>query len=269
MVPGSFPSTPSERRARRWGGERIRRRELVLTIVVTAAIWIIGSHLVPLRPLVWLETFVHESAHAAVATVLGLHVSSVTINPHGGGLTTWSGQPSTFKIVAVGSAGYLGAAVVGGALIELCRRLRGARVATGGLAAVITLIGIAWVPWSTHPAGPVAEVTRSSSGDGRFTIAFCIITVIGLIALTVQRAARPRRMVVLVIATTLCLASIESLKVVSNISSHGGDSDASIVAAVTPLSSWMWSTLWLLVGGAVCAASAWSVVARGHPVDEQ
>ena len=45
-------------------------------------------------------------------------------------------------------------------------------------------------------------------------------------------------------------------------SSHGGDSDASIVAAVTPLSSWMWSVIWFLIGTAACLVSAWSAIGR-------
>jgi hypothetical protein len=242
--------------------DRIRRREIITTVGGTAAIWVLGSHLVVLRPFVWLATLVHEASHAFVATLLGLHVSTVTINSLGGGLTNYTGHPSTAKIVAIGSAGYVGAALVGGLMIELCRRLQGARVGTAFLALLVALVGIAWVPWSFRPNGAMAAVTGSSSADGHFTTLFCVITVVVLAAMAIQPFGRPRRVLLLMIATTLCLASIDSLKLVTNISSHGGDSDASIVAAVTPLSSWMWSVTWFLIGTAACILCAWSAVGR-------
>jgi hypothetical protein len=64
------------------------------------------------------------------------------------------------------------------------------------------------------------------------------------------------------LATCLCLGAVEDLKLVLDISSRGGHSDAAAAAAVTPLSSWVWAALWLLFGIAVCALAVWSLVGR-------
>jgi hypothetical protein len=108
----------------------------------------------------------------------------------------------------------------------------------------------------------MGQVSGSSSGDGRFSTVFWIATALVLGALAVQPSERLRRTTVVALATSLCLASIDDLRQVLDISSRGGHSDAAAAAAVTPLSSWMWSALWLLGGLAACAAGLWSALGR-------
>ncbi|HMG42247.1 MAG TPA: M50 family metallopeptidase [Acidimicrobiales bacterium] len=238
------------------------RRELTTTVGVTAALWLLFSAAWPLLPVRWFVTLVHEAGHAAAATVLGGDVSSVTVNRHGGGLTQWSypGEIPTLQRVLVASAGYVGAAVVGGVMIELAARLRRGRAALLALAALVALIGVAWVPWRFDAEGSVAQATGSSSGDGRFSTVFWLVAAAALVGLAVQPSERLRRVTVLALATSLCLASIDDLRRVLEVSSRGGHSDAAAAAAVTPLSSWMWSAVWLLIGVGACAAGLWSAL---------
>jgi hypothetical protein len=240
------------------------RRELTTTVGATALVWLLFSSAWPLLPVRWFVTLVHEAGHAAAATVLGGEVTSVTVNRHGGGLTTWAyrGEVPTTTTVLVASAGYLGAAVVGGLMIELASRLRRGRAAALVLALLVAAIGIAWVPWRFSVDGSMAQVSGSSSGDGRFSTLFWIVAALALVALAVQPSERLRRVTVLALATSLCLASVDDLRQVLDISSRGGHSDAASAAAVTPLSSWMWSALWLLGGLAACGAGLWSALAR-------
>ena len=240
----------------------VERRELTTTVGVTAVVWLLFSSAWPLLPVRWLVTLVHEAGHAAAATVLGGHVGSVTVNRHGGGLTQWSyaGEIPTLRRVLVASAGYVGAALVGGVMIELATRLRRGRLAVLVLAALVALIGLAWVPWRFDAEGPMAQVSGSSSGDGRFSTVFWIVAAAALVGLAVQPSERLRRVTVLALATSLCLASIDDLRQVMDISSRGGHSDAAAASAVTPLSSWMWSALWLLIGLGVCGAGLWSAL---------
>jgi hypothetical protein len=240
------------------------RREVLTTVGITAFVWLVFSSAWPLLPLRWLVTLVHEAGHALVATLVGGSVASVTINEHGGGLTYWSyaGEISTLRLVLVASAGYVGTAVVGGVMLELATRVRRGRVAVLVLAGLVAAIGLAWVPWNTAPGELAAQTTGSSSGDGRFTTIFCVVAVAVLLVLAAVRWDRLRRTAVLAFATILCFASIDDLRTVIDISSRGGHSDAAIAADVTPLSSWMWSAIWLLIGAVACALGLWAALSN-------
>lgn len=61
-------------------------------------------------------------------------------------------------------------------------------------------------------------------------------------------------------ATAFCLASIDDLRLVLDLSSRGGHSDAAAAASVTSLSSWMWSAIWLVVGAGACALGLWAAL---------
>jgi hypothetical protein len=243
---------------------RVGRREFTITVVVVGLACLLLWRSAPMLPLRLLVTLVHEAGHATVAMLLGASVQSVTINPSEGGLTffTLPRDAGTLRIVAIGSAGYVGTALVGGALLEVCARLGRARIALGVLAALVTAIGLAWVPWSTDPGGVSAAVTGSGSGDGRFTIAFSVLTVVVLAGVAAQPSVHVRRVVLVAVATALCLGAVEDLRHVLEISRAGGHSDASIVASVAPFPPWFWAGLWLLLGVAACGLGLWSALAR-------
>ena len=222
--------------------------------------------LLPLRLLV---TLVHEAGHATVAMLCGGSVQSLTVNANEGGLTRFSlpAGPSTLKLVAIGSAGYVGTAVVGGVLLELCGRLGRARIALGLLAATIAAIGLAWVPWSISPDGVTAAASGSGRSDGRFTILVCVVAVVAVVGLAVQPVVRVRRVALVAVATALCLGAVEDLRVVLTIARAGGHSDASIVAEVAPFPPWFWASVWMLVGVVACALACWSAFARDRDRD--
>lgn len=247
--------------------ERVGRRELAITVAVVGLGCLLLWTSAPMLPLRLLVTLVHEAGHAVVAMLSGATVQSVTINPSEGGLTLFTipGGRGTLRIIAIGSAGYVGTAIVGGALLEVCARVGRARVALGVLAAMVAAIGLAWVPWSTAPDGVAASATGSSGGDGRFTIFFCLATIAVLVGVAVQPSVHVRRVVLVAIATALCLGAVEDLRLVFELSTSGGHSDATIVASEAPFPPWFWATLWLLLGLAACGLGLWSALARGSP----
>jgi hypothetical protein len=197
--------------------------------------------------------------------LLGGDVLSVTVNPSGGGLTHWSASdPGTTFRLLVASAGYVGTAIVGATMLELSPRLRGGRVALGLLAVLVAAVGLAWVPWRFSPDPLSAAVTGSSASDGRFTVLVCVAAVVVLAGLAAQPVVRLRRGAVMVLATCLCLAAVQDLLAVLEISRRGGHSDAASAAAVTPLPSWLWAGLWMLLGLGVCGLAAWSAAGGGR-----
>ena len=240
------------------------RRELLITVAVVAAACFLLWSTPVLLPLRLLVTLVHEAGHATVAMLSGGSVQSLTVNANEGGLTRFSlpAGRSTLRLVAIGSAGYVGTAIVGGALLELCGRVARARIALRALAATVAAIGLAWVPWSISPDGITAEASGSGRGDGRFTILVCIVAVVVFVALAVQPVVRVRRIALVAVATALCLGAVEDLRVVLTIARAGGHSDASIVADVAPFPPWFWASLWMLVGVAACGLACWSAFAR-------
>ena len=236
------------------------------TVAVAAVVWLVLGSTTPLLPVRWLVTLVHEAAHAVAVEAVGGDVATVTINSRGGGLTVWgaSSDLATWRRLLVASAGYLGTAVVGGLMLELATRLRNGRVAAGSLALVITAVGLAWVPWRFDPPGASALTSGSGSGDGRFTILYCVAAVVVLIGLAAQPLAKLRVGALLGIATALCLAAIDDLRRVLDISSRGGHSDAATAAAIAPGPSWMWAALWLVLGLAASALALWAALGRNE-----
>jgi hypothetical protein len=185
----------------------------------------------------------------------------VTINANEGGLTHFSlAHRSTWRMIAIGSAGYVGTAVVGGVLLELASRANRARAALGALAAIVVAIALAWVPWSTDPEASAAAATGSSTGDGRFTILCCVLYVVVLVGLAVQPHVVVRRVALVAIATALCLGAVEDLRLVFSLSRTGAVSDATIVATVAPLPAWCWAGLWFVLGVAACGVGLWSAL---------
>jgi hypothetical protein len=243
-------------------GARVARRQIVVTVAVTAGLWLLFSSSWPMLPFRLVVTLVHEAGHALAIQLLGGDVAYVIVNEHGGGLTSgrWDGDPSTTTRVLVSSAGYVGTAIVGALMLEASTRLRNGRFAALVLAALVAAIGLAWVPLRVEPDRFAAATTGSSSGDGRFTIAVCAVAVAVLVALAFQPSARLRTVAVVALATAFCLASIDDLRQVLDLSSRGGHSDAANAAAATGLSSWMWAALWLLLGGLACGLGLWSAL---------
>ncbi len=248
---------------------RISTRQLAVTVAVVAVACLLLWTSAPMLPLRLLVTLVHEAGHALVAMLAGASVQSVTINPSEGGLTffTLPGGRSALKLVVIGSAGYVGTAIVGGVLLEVCSRLGRARIALASLAVLVAAIALAWVPFSTDPGGVDASATGSSSGDGRFTIVFCLVTIAVLVGLAVQPYVALRRIVLVAIATALCLGAVEDLRLVFRLSRSGGHSDATIVADVAPFPPWFWAGLWLLLGVAACGLGLWSALSSRRRPD--
>lgn len=249
------------------GAAPVTRRQMVVLVGVTTAVWFVFSSSWVLLPIRLLVTLVHEAGHAVALELLGGDVQYVIINEHGGGLTSGRlpAPTSSLDQVIVSSAGYLGTAVVGGLLLEASTRLRRGRIGTVALAVVVVAIGLAWVPWSVEPDAFSAAATGSSTGDGRFTILVCCLAVVALAGLAWQPIVRLRTGAVAVLATAFCLASIDDLRFVLDLSSRGGHSDAAAAAAVTSLSSWMWAAIWLVMGAAACGLGLWAALSDDEP----
>lgn len=234
---------------------------------VVAALWLLFSSSWVMLPFRLLVTLVHEANHAVATELIGADVEYVIVNEQGGGLTSWNtdSSPSDTAVVFVASAGYVGTAVIGALLIEGAAQLRRGRVAALSLAVTIAGIGLAWVPMRVDPDPFSAAATGSDSGDGRFTVLVCCLAVAALVGLALQPSVRLRRLSITALATTMCLASVDDLREVLDWSSRGGHSDAAIAAQYSPLSSWLWASVWLVAGIGACAVGLWAALSGDRP----
>ncbi|MES1227848.1 MAG: M50 family metallopeptidase [Armatimonadota bacterium] len=100
------------------------RTLLIVAGVVSLVIWVIPAFRFILWPLTLFNTFIHELSHAAMTVCTGGMVESISINRTGSGVTLTLGGIGFL----IASAGYLGSAVVGGAVLALARTRQSARV---------------------------------------------------------------------------------------------------------------------------------------------
>jgi len=125
------------------------RAWLIVAVVATVVGAIIPFGHFALYPFSLFETFVHEACHALAAVVTGGHVDGMNVNWDTSGLTLTRGgwQP------AISSAGYLGSALVGAALLLAARRAKRAPavlLTVGALTVAATFVfagyGRSWIP---------------------------------------------------------------------------------------------------------------------------
>jgi len=119
------------------GGERARagpdverRAQLILVVsmAVTAALYIVPYGRVVARPLVLLSTVAHELGHGLAAILVGGRFQALLIWSDGSGVATWSALVGRLGHATIAAGGLIGPAVGAALLFVLGRTARGARV---------------------------------------------------------------------------------------------------------------------------------------------
>lgn len=232
---------------------------LALTALVVTVLWPTPV-LLPLRLLV---TFVHEAGHALAANLVGGDVVSLTINPNEGGLTFSRFEATRPRRMLVASAGYVGATLIGAALLAALRHLRTGRAVLASFAVGIALATVLWVRSAPDP-GAFAGATGSGRNDGWFTLLFSIFAVVVFGGLAWKATVGIRRAAVTLVAAGLCFGALEDVWQLVG-SGNRRHSDAETLADLTFLPSVVWAVLWLLVGLVVVTLSVVSLVRAGRP----
>ena len=105
--------------------EKNAGRTLLLAAgLASLLVWLVPPLRIALWPLTLFNTFIHELCHAVVAVLTGGQVEAINVNRDGSGTTVSFGGIG----LAIASAGYVGAAVVGGVILALARSRQSARV---------------------------------------------------------------------------------------------------------------------------------------------
>jgi hypothetical protein len=179
-----------------------------------------------LYPFRLFTTWVHECGHAVMTLLVGGHVNSIVIEQNAAGVTRSLIPQARVAQGLVASAGYLGATIVGCALMTAARRKNTAHgiLWTIGAFMVVTLL-----VWVRNPFG----------------IAVVLIWSVALVALSRQGSGPVSSFVLSLLAVQVALDSVYDIRVLFLV--HGGHSDAETMARLFLLPTWMWASLWMLM----------------------
>jgi len=179
-----------------------------------------------LYPFRLFTTWVHECAHAVMTLLVGGHVDSIVIEQNAAGVTRSLIPESRVAMGLVASAGYLGASVVGCALMMAARGKKGADGILWTLGAFMLITLIVWM-------------------RNLFGIAVVLIWSVALIALSRKRGGSVSSFVLSLLAVQVALNSVFDIRVLFLV--HGGHSDADTMARLFLLPAWTWASLWMLI----------------------
>ena len=179
-----------------------------------------------LYPFRLFTTWVHECGHAIMTLIVGGRVNSIVIERNAAGVTSSLIPEGRVTQGLVASAGYLGASVVGCALLVAARRKQDAH---GILWTIGAFMLVTLVIWIRNPFG----------------FAVVLVWSVALIALSRQGSGPVSSFVLSLLAVQVALDSVYDIRVLFLV--HGGHSDADTMAKLFVLPSWAWASLWMLM----------------------
>ncbi|MGI9017530.1 MAG: M50 family metallopeptidase [Euzebya sp.] len=139
-LPGrGIPQAPQNVQARQ------ARRVLLLSLSVTALLYVIpGGGLIG-YPLVLLSTFVHEVAHGLTAVLVGGRFLDLRVFADGSGAALTATNGGALQRAAVAAGGLIGPAIAAGVGFTLGRRPRTARVTLLVGSLLLMVMAVLWV----------------------------------------------------------------------------------------------------------------------------
>jgi hypothetical protein len=179
-----------------------------------------------LYPFRLFTTWVHECGHAIMTLIVGGRVNSIVIERSAAGVTSSLIPEGRVAQGLVASAGYLGASVVGCALLVAARRKQDAH---GILWTIGAFMLVTLVIWIRNPFG----------------FAVVLVWSVALIALSRQGSGPVSSFVLSLLAVQVALDSVYDIRVLFLV--HGGHSDAETMAKLFVLPAWAWASLWMLM----------------------
>lgn len=217
-----------------------RRNVLLLAGAASIAAWAIPILSFVALPLVYLNTHVHELCHALAAVFSGGTAQKIVVLGSGSGYTPVAGG----SLLLVGSAGYVGASLIGAGLILFGTTPRGA---SNGLLGLALMLGLSMLLWVRGDAIGLA------SGVGWIVL---------LVLLSAKLQGAQAVFAAQFLGMQQCLMSVQALLVLLRINAIPGvQNDAKLLADHTPLPAMFWAICWfgvsLLAMGAALR-SAWS-----------
>lgn len=196
---------------------------------------------IALYPFKLFTTWVHECGHALMTVAVGGEVRSIALEPDTSGLTLSFVPAGRFAGGLVASAGYLGAALVGCALMAATRVAKWANAILLGLGACMLLTLVVWI---RNPFGVVVVLAWDAA----------------LVAIASRGIGNVPRFLLSLLAIQVALNSVYDIRVL--FLADRGPSDAATMTRLFLLPSWIWATAWMGMSVAMLAATLWTTNGR-------
>lgn len=218
-------------------GARLDMKRMALLLLFLGVGWYFWDSPV-LLPVKLLVVMMHESGHAIASLIVGGEVQHITLRADQSGECFSRLPVGVFRQIIVFSAGYLGSAVAGAALLLATFRFRLRRWVLGAACVWLVVMGVLYA-------------------RDAFTLAFCLGTaaVLGLAAKFLPSEA--------VDVVNLFLAAFTALYALFDFrddlwnSAVRGHSDAGLLAQQTWVPAIIWASLWTLMGFALLGWAAY------------
>lgn len=214
------------------------QRALLLALLVTLVLWNIPYGSYALYPFKIFATWLHESSHGVMMLVTGAGVRKLEIFRDTSGLAVPRWGVARGAQVAISSAGYMGTALLGAALLVLGTSPKRARLSLGILALLMIASSLFWVSNGFGIAavasfGALIAVMAVFGGDN--TCAF----------------------VLNLVAAQSCINAVLDIRVLfaANLYVNGRphqQSDAHAVSSLIGGPFWLWAAIWMLWSFALC-----------------
>jgi type IV secretory pathway TrbD component len=173
-------------------------------------------------PLRLLVVFFHELSHALMALATGGSVLRIELSAMEGGVAYTTGGSRFLTL----NAGYLGSLLWGGAILWAAAHLRGGRILSGLLAAILLLVCLTWVR-------PLLS----------FGVLFCLLAGAGLVWVAARLDHHANDTLLRLIGlTSLLYAPLDILD--DAVLRHGHPSDARMLAELTLVPTLVWGVVW-------------------------
>lgn len=213
-------------------GLRQQEQALILALLVSLGLWSLPFGGFVLYPFKLLSTWVHEMFHGIAMMATGAGFSRLEIFRDTSGIAFQERGAGGLVVAVIASAGYMGAALLGGFLLVITQRWHRPRVVLLALALALGLSLLLWV--------------SNDFGQG--------VVAIGAIALLVLARFAPERVVLLLatfLAAQACINAVLDIRVLFRPVLVIDDkivqfSDAQSMAAATFGSPELWAGFWMV-----------------------
>jgi len=213
---------------------RKHQSTLLLASALAIIVWLLPVARWLVVPLIYFNTILHEVSHAVVAIATGGSVAGIRVFADGSGVTLAQGG----WLVFITAAGYVGATLIGGAMVYFARTPQGARRVLTSIACVVGGALLLWI-----------------RGDAVGVLA-AIAWALGLAIAAANLSNDGARTLAQFLGIAQCLASAQAFVVLLRLTASANvQNDAGILAQHTMIPAIGWALAWAVFSLVVLVAT--------------
>lgn len=218
------------------------QRALVLSAILTLALYVVPHADIVALPLLWLSTLAHELGHGLTALALGGDFERLVLHPNGSGVA-WTSVRGDLRSALVAMGGLLGPAVAASLCFLFARTAGMARWSLGVVSFLLLLTAVIWV-----------------RGIFGFVFVLALAVVLGTIVFRLGQDAARIAVVFLGVQLSLSVFSRSDYLFTAVAQMPDGvlPSDTALIAEAMGLPYWFWGGFCGLFSFVVLGAGLWA-----------